>query len=194
MVKYVLPAILIGISLAMFFGFTNPILGDISNLKTLSSSYNQALSNSKELEMERDKLTAKYNTIDPQNIEKLGKLMPDSVDNIRLILEIEKIAAPYGMTIKDVQYNSPEQNSASVSQRAGGGGVTSGLYGTWNLQFSTQGSYDNFVSFLKDLEDNLRIVDVSSISFTSEDIPGLNPNLPRVYKFDIALSTYWLKN
>lgn len=194
MIKFVIPAILIGISAALFFGFADPIYNEISGLKTQSAAYNQALSNSKQLEMERDRLTAKYNAIDQQNIQKLEKLLPDSVDNIRLILEIEKIAALYGMSIKDVKYNSKEENNASVGQRSGGGNVSAGPYGIWNLQFSTNGTYDNFVRFLEGLEKNLRIVDVSSINFTAQDVPGLNSSIQRVYKYDITLKTYWLKS
>jgi hypothetical protein len=51
-------------------------------------------------------LTQKYSTIDPVNLDKLTKLLPDNVDNIRLILEIEKIASPYGMILKDVKYET----------------------------------------------------------------------------------------
>ena len=57
------------------------------------TSYNEALNNSKALEDKRDTLTAKYNTIDPNDLIKLQKLLPDNVDNIRLILEIGQIAS-----------------------------------------------------------------------------------------------------
>ena len=197
MFKFAIPAIFIGISIALFFGFTDPIYGEISSLRKTSDSYNQALDNSKALQAERDKLTAKYNTINPDDIAKLEKLMPDSVDNIRLILEIEKIAAPYGMVLKDIKYDSSSgagssQPTAKSSSTTAAAPKTS--YGVWNLQFSTQGTYSNFVSFLKNLESNLRIVDVSSIDFSSKDLPGLNPKLPQAYNYTVAIKTYWLKN
>lgn len=82
------------------------------------ASYNEALNNSKALEAERDKLTQKYNSFDPENLSKLQKLLPDNVDNIRLILEIEKIASPYGMVLKNVKYDATDKNTA-VSQTIG---------------------------------------------------------------------------
>ncbi|MFA6273983.1 MAG: hypothetical protein WC662_02375, partial [Candidatus Paceibacterota bacterium] len=106
MLRFILPIILIGIAFAGFFTFTNPLFKDVSSFRKDLVSYNEALTNSKALEAERDKLTQKYNTIDPENLVKLQKFLPDNVDNIRLILEIEKIAAPYGMTLKDVRYDT----------------------------------------------------------------------------------------
>ena len=90
MFRYILPIILIGIAIAGFFTFTNPFYENVLLEREQVASYNEALNNSKALEAERDKLTQKYNSFDPENLSKLQKLLPDNVDNIRLILEIEK--------------------------------------------------------------------------------------------------------
>src|ERR1035437_1839059 len=100
MFKYILPIILIGVAVAGFFILADPLYQGVSLKRTQIASYNEALNNSKALEAERDKLTQKYNSFDPDNLAKLQKLLPDNVDNIRLILEIEKIASPYGMVLK----------------------------------------------------------------------------------------------
>jgi hypothetical protein len=200
--RFVLPIILIGIAVSTFFMFTNPIFNNISALKAQVTSYNEALNNSKALENERDILTAKYNTIDPDNLLKLQKFLPNNIDNIRLILEIGQIAAPYGMTLTDVKYNATENTSASAISSAAivqGGAISnsgSSDYGTFNLEFSTSGSYDNFINFTKDLENNLRMVDISSIVFSSNLNANLNSkaNSPEVYKYDFKIKTYFLKN
>ena len=67
-------------------------------------------------------------------------------------------------------------------------------YGVWNLGFSTQGTYSNFVNFVKDLEKNLRIVDIVSVDFSSSSGIGVNPALSSIYKYDFKIKTYWLKN
>ena len=205
MMRFIMPIILAGIAISVFFMFTNPIYNNISALQAQVASYNDALDNSKMLENERDKLTAKYNTIDPNNLTKLQKLLPGSVDNIRLILEIEQIASPYGMTLKDVKYNAtdtsavtntPAVASATV-QRSGIAGLAPKDYGVFDLEFSTSGTYNNFVNFIKDLESNLRIVDISSILFSS-DTTSAGANLktisPEIYKYNFRIKTYWLKN
>lgn len=200
MTRFIMPAILIGIAITAFFMFTDPFYNDISKLRTDVASYNTALNNSKTLEDERDKLTAKFNAFDKGDLNKLEKLLPSSVDNIRLILEIEKIASPYGMALKDVKYNTTDTNSvASAGTALSGVGLTKSApkdYGVFDLEFSTSGSYSNFINFTKNLEDNLRIVDISSISFSSDTSPGLNAKATPsdIYKYNFKIKTYWLKN
>lgn len=198
MLRYITPIILIGISIAGFFMLTSPMYKEITALKAESSSFNEALNNSKALENERDKLTTKYNTINPENLTKLSKLLPDSVDNIRLILEIEKIASPYGMVLQDVKYDTITEKTDTTSGQTR---VASGAipiqenkdYGTWSLEFSTSGTYFNFLNFIKDLEKNLRIVDISSIQFSSDAGAGLSPSSAGSYKYSFKIKTYWLK-
>lgn len=193
--------------MAGFFTFTSPFYKDMSLKKEAIASYNEALDNSKALEAERDKLTQKYNSIDLANLAKLQKLLPDNVDNIRLILEIEKIASPYGMVLKDVKYDASDKDKDKEGATTIKGGVNKEKidkdslrkdYGVWSLQFSTQGNYNNFINFIKDLENNLRIVDISSIQFSSATpssaTGGLTPSLSESYKYSFMIKTYWLKN
>lgn len=193
MIRFLIPILIIGIAVTGFVLFTSPLLDEIKNLQGEVSAYDEALTNSKELENERDKLTKEYNDIDLENLKKLEKLLPDSVDNIRLILEIEKIAMPYGMGLQDVKYAvTPEEEKGPAAQTVEAE-VSSKEYGTWELSFSTQGTYANFVNFLKDLEKNLRIVDVTSVEFASDvgaELPGFTP----VYQYTVNVKTYWLKN
>ena len=202
MTRFIMPAILIGIAISVFFVFTNPFYNDISTLKIEAASYNDALNNAKMLENERDKLTSKYNSINPENLIKLERLLPENVDNIRLILEIEQIATPYGMVLKDVKYNTTDTGTTTegVAIVQGGGVAKPALkdYGIFDLEFSTSGTYDNFINFTKDLESNLRIVDISSIIFSADTNTNINTKIPssslEVYKFNFKIKTYWLKN
>lgn len=196
-----MPVIFIGIGLAVFFVFTNPIYNDILLLRTQVTAYDEALDNSKALENERDTLTAKYNSINPDNLIKLQKLLPENIDNIRLILEIEQIASPYGMVLKDVKYSATTDEEKNDTTPGTVGAVQGGRaiqpllkdYGVWDLEFSTVGTFNNFLNFTRDLESNLRIVDISSIQFSSNVNTG--PNFSsEVYKYDFKVKTYWLKN
>jgi hypothetical protein len=194
MFKFILPIILIGAAIAGFFILTNPLYKNIILEREQVASYDEALNNSKALEAERDKLTQKYNSFDPENLIKLQKLLPDNVDNIRLILEIEKIASPYGMVLKDVKYDATKKDATSQAIAQKTENSSRKDYDVWSLEFSTQGTYNNFVNLIKDLENNLRIVDISSIQFSSNASMGLNPSLSEAYKYNFKIKTYWLKN
>lgn len=201
-----MPIIFLGIAIAGFFMFTSPLYQNISKMKAQATSYNEALSNSKALENERDKLTAKYNAISVEDLEKIKKLLPDNIDNIRLILEIEKVASPYSMVLKDVKYDIVGKETPKIAVATPGAVPSAGAtpsigitqqavqtnYGILNLQFSVSGTYNNFLKFTKDLQNNLRIVDLSAVSFSSEGDAKTSPL--GIYKYDFKVKTYWLKN
>ena len=192
-----MPVILIGISVAVFFMLTNPIYTDTGGLRAQVASYDEALNNSKALYAKRDELTQKENSISPLDLIKIRKLLPENVDNIRLILEIEQIALPYGMALKDIKYSPSDATKNAASGAAGvaqGGAIAPVMpkdYGIWELGFSTSGTYNNFLNFIRDLESNLRIVDISSVQFSSDSALAGDP---QSYKYDFKIKTYWLKN
>lgn len=195
MFRIITPIILIGISIAGFVSMVGPLYQDINDLRVTVSSYNQALDNSKSLENERDKLTKKHNSINLEDLDRLQKLLPDNVDNIRLILEIEKIASPYGMVLRDVRYNVEKDEDKKTTAVQGGAVAKPGNkdYGVWNLEFSTEGNYTNFLNFTRDLESNLRIVDIASIQFSS-NAPQVKGSTSESYKYAFKIKTYWMKN
>lgn len=197
MTRFILPIIIIGIAVVGFFTFTKPIYEDIPTLSAEVNSYDEALNNSKALENERDKLTSKYNSINKEDLDKLQKLLPDNIDNIRLILELEKVASPYGMVLKDVKYNADESEvTPKVAGGATPGGASRGAaqkdYKVLTMEFSVSGTYNNFLNFTRDLESNLRIIDISSVVFSSEVDSKTNP--AGFYKYNFTIKTYWLKS
>jgi hypothetical protein len=54
------------------------------------------------------------------------------------------------------------------------------------LGFSVNGSYGVFQSFLVDLAQSLRVVDITSVTVGAGDRPGS-------YQYNIEVKTYWLK-
>lgn len=191
MFRFIVPILLLVVSVGTFLLYIDPAYGDIKSLRTDSASYDEALNNSKILQSIRGELSDKYKNFPATDLDRLKKLLPDNVDNIRLILQIQRIAAPYGMTLKNVKFDvvAPVQTQAGF---ATGGAVASAPkknYEGFDLEFSTEGSYTNFTAFLQDLEKSLRIVDVNSISFTSSTAtPGSD-----IYKYDFKIKTYWFK-
>lgn len=202
MFRYIIPTILVAISISLFFMFTDPLYKEISTLKANVVSYDEALTNYKTLQTQRTSLTGKQNAMSQENLTRLEKLLPPNIDNIRLILEIEKIASFYNMVLKNIRYDATDKKSADSALAPAalqGGGTANTVakdYGIWNLEFSTVGTYNNFLKFTRDLEDNLRIIDVSSIAFSS-NLSNLGMKVTpasEVYNYDFKIKTYWLKN
>lgn len=200
--KFIFSISLLIISGLLFFIIVNPLYSSVSELRTEVQTYNLALDNSTELQKTRDGLVDTYKNIKEENREKLEHFLPNTVNNIKFILEVERIANLHSMSIKNIKFDTSKQDASKTTAN----GTTSVIksndpssalpYGTFPIEFTTEGTYDTFSLFLKDLERNLRLVDVKSISFTvptgATDKAGAGPN-PNIYSYSLKVETYWLK-
>lgn len=185
--RFIFPIILIIASVGLFVIFTNPTYKQVATLRTEQAAYDEALTNSKQLLDIRQELVDKYNALSPDDRTKLSKLMPDNVDNIRLIIDIQKIASQYGMLPRDIRF---DKNQGTTDIRASTPEEANQLrreYGTFDLDFSVTGTYANFLNFVRDLEKSLRIVDIESVTFASDANSSS-------YKYAFKIRTYWLRN
>lgn len=187
----------IAIAISLFFIFIDPFYKDVTTLRNDISVYSKALGNSVDLQKTRDSLVDQYKQIKREDKDKLSHMLPDSINNIELILEIEKIANSYGLPIGDIRFDTKsleggDSSGNGVNVIAGGALESSLSYGVFPMEFSIEGKYDTFINFLKDLERNLRIVDVKSISFSS-NTSDKDGNASDIYDYSLRVQTYWLK-
>ncbi len=184
--------ILIITSIGLFFGYTDPLYTraetdasgpGIKVLRSQVAEYNSAMEKAEELRKVRDGLAKKYNAFTDDQKNQLQKILPDNIDNIRLIIEInDKIAQAFGMNIRNFRTDAGATESSDKKQV----GKDASQYGILTLSFSTTATYDKFLDFLSALESSLRILDVSSIQFSAGSETG-------VYDYAVTLKTYWLK-
>lgn len=171
--------VLILASLGAFFGYIDPTYAEIKELSASKTAYTRALNNSKQLQAERDKFLQKYNAVPASDREKLLKLLPDNIDNVRLIIDIDEMARTYDMPIGDFAADASSEAPGVI-------GAGQADYGTLTLSFSVTASYDTFLAFMRDLERSLRIIDITSIAFSANDTS-------QVYDYSVTIKTYWLK-
>lgn len=173
--------ILIVLALGIYFTYTRGKLDEIRAVREVNNQYQEAIDNSAKLVKVRDNVLQAYNSISETDRDRLNKLVPDNVDNVRLIIDVkDDIAARHGLALKSIKTDSPETQTGG-QQSAGG----NDKYGVVKLSFSVTTTYDNFVNFLKDIESSLRIMDVSHLSVSAGD--------QGTYDFSVELKTYWLK-
>lgn len=181
--KFILPILLIIISIGLFVMYIDPTYEQIKVLKSKNSEFNEALNKSKELRQVRDGLLDQYNSFSQEDLVKLKKLLPDTVDNVRLIMDIDSIASEYGITIQNIQVDAHQNESKGEIVVVS----NSKPYDFVTLSFSMSASYDDFISFVTDLKNSLRLVDIKDIEFdVSETGSSLN-------KYNVTIRTYWLK-
>lgn len=178
--RLILPIILILGSAAAFFFVTKPKLDVIRTLSSDISVYNDALNNVARLNSVKDALLVKFNQFPAAGLARLEKLVPDTIDNVRLIIDINGIARDHGLQLRGLRVTS---GPATGSTSNGTPGVKK--YDSVSVSFSVTTSFDQFRSLVTDLERSMRIMDVTNLTFTASDTDD--------YDFTIALKTYWLK-
>ncbi len=181
--KGIFPIIAVVIAGVLFYFFIDPTYAKIKELRAEEATLNTALSRALELQATRDQLLSRYNTFSPEDLARLEKLLPDHVDNVRLVLDMDGMATQYGMRVRNVAIE--KQDEKKKSTRTQQVGPDERTYESMVLSFTVTGDYSTFRSFLKDLEQSLRLVDVESVSFNATDT-GL-------YDVTVGLRTYWLK-
>lgn len=189
MIKAILSVVGLAIAGGVFFMYTQPAYDTVQTLKTQIKEYNQALEKAAELQQLKQSLLSRYNSFNPADIDRLQKLLPDHVDNVRLVLDIDNLAGKHGMALQNVVISNPTSEAAGSSVIGIIGG-SSQKYDSLTLKFATQGTYQNFAAFLQDLEASLRVVDLVALSLSRDSV---EPKAEPTYKYNITIRTYWLK-
>lgn len=188
--KYFLSLLFIAVSITVFIVVIKPEYGAMQTTRQAVSIANANLQTASSLAKSRDELIAKYNSISKTDLDNLKTLLPDSVDNIRLIIQINSLATKNGLSLlRNVDYQTDQQAAAATALQDPNASKLA--YGEFVISFQTTGQYKNFLAFLSDLERNLRLVDVTKVDFMPVDSNSSSPAASMAYK--ITLKTYWLK-
>lgn len=189
-------------SVGLFFTVVDPTYKENQTLQSEKTKFVEALAKAQDLQAVRESLEAKVSGVAKNDIVRLERLLPNNVDNVRLVIDIEQIANRYGMTLSTLKLEKKKeagqetavverQNGAFARQSTTGGSSQVGPAQNDPLQsllltFKVSSSYGNFLRFLKDLENSLRLIDIIGVSFSSGEAD--------FFDFEISIRTYWLRS
>ncbi|MFZ2522387.1 MAG: GspMb/PilO family protein [Minisyncoccia bacterium] len=183
--KSFIPFFIVAICVGMYFVYISPTIADINIKKERNSEYENVLNQVKELKQRRDTLSTLYNSILDEDMAKLNKIIPGKFDPVYFSNDLNSISSKYGMLIKNVRiaYSSPRGDSVDPE-------VTEKGYKTIGIEISLSGRYDQFLSFLRDLETSLQLMDVVNLSVKSGSVRrGEDINL----EYSLRINTYALE-
>jgi hypothetical protein len=177
----------------LFFTFIDPQYKEVQTLLEVKAENDQLLEKANELRRKRQDLSEKYAAISVSEKEQLLKILPDTVDNVRLILDMTNIAnnpqTNYGIILSGVSVsgNIDESSESDIQNRSGRVvDNTANDFGVINVSFSFSAPYETFKNFMNDLENSLRIVDIRNFTVRASDASD-------IYNYSISLDTYWLR-
>jgi hypothetical protein len=184
--KILTPIILIAVSLGLFYWFISPQYTVMQALKLQQQDYDGAISTATKIDTKRSNLISKRDNFSQDDLTKLDTILPDSVDSVQLIIDMSAIAAKHGSTMSAIKVFSPEDlKKAQPQPQAQVANAQTALYGNGTISYSVTMTYDQFQSYLADLEHNLQLVDISSVSFKPADQGNQ-------YTFNITARVYYL--
>ncbi len=183
MLRIFVPLILLAAAIGLFVLYTNPTYQTVKDLRAQEADLDQALTKSKDLLTIRNSLIAKRNTFATADVQKVERMLPDNIDNIRLILDTQTVAKRYGLLVQNVAIQTAAKNPKGSAMAVGG--TNSDPVGSVELSFAVSARYEDFLRFLKDLERSVRVVDIEQISF--ENGKG------DLTTYAILIKTYWLR-
>jgi Tfp pilus assembly protein PilO len=176
---------LIAISVGLFYLHIDPRYQTVQQLQIQQEQYQDALDKASELSVVKDELLTKYNNLPQEDLQKLSRIVPDKVNSVKLITDINEVGAKYGIPIESIKVVEEQvDNGAQIVDE-----ISLKPYVTTAISFKFSASYRDLVSFLKDLEKSLQIIDISSVKF------GLaKDDKSQLYDYDVVINTYWLRS
>jgi hypothetical protein len=183
MITRILPILLIIFAIGIFVGYINPVYTkSIMPLQTQVKQYKNTLLAAEDFNRKEAQLATERNAIPADAVARLLAFLPDGVDNIQLILDLNALASRTGVKLSDFNIKSSEDSGSGngPSPLESGGATTDHI----EITLRATGTYDAFRTFLSSVERSLRPLDLVQITITD--------SATGVYTYDMTYRIYWL--
>ena len=178
------PLIALAVAIGIFFAYVNPTWsGTLAATKSAIASDDKALAAASEYATQQNELADARNNIDTTDLARLETLLPDSVDNVVLILDLNALAARSGLLLSNIDVMKSEAKSLNSTSALPATGVSP--IGSIDLSLSAVGTYDAFRAFLTGVEKSARLLDVRDLVVKGSDTGS--------YSYKMTLRIYWLR-
>jgi len=167
-----------------------PMVQEVLNINKEAKYQQELLAQKTDFIRTVEKLMEKYKN-NQEILQKLDSILPNNKDIPNLLVQIEALANDSGIVFNDMAISAAEEKASSKAQEVRTGEVSQGNlptgYSAVSISLKLSASYESFKSFLRAVENNLRLVDVDSISFSNQAKEEGN----NVFDFEMVLKTYY---
>jgi len=159
-------------------------------------SLRKEIQNQEEIFLEKQILLAKVEKLQKtyeenrESLEKTDYILPFDQDIPNLIVQLESLALEAGLILEEIDFSTEEEEFEDKARRARKieEGTVVKDYQTMNVTLNLIGGYSGFREFLRLIEENMRLMDISFVSFSVE-----NTELGSFFEFNLRLRTYYQK-
>jgi len=182
----VIPIIALLVAAGIFFFYVSPAWsGSIAMTKTAIAQDNEALAAANQFAAQQSTLASARDDINPASLDRLATFLPDSVDNVGLILDLNALAARSGLSLANIDVTSNSASGARASSPQALPAAGSNPVGSIDLSLTAVGTYAALQSFLTGAERSARILDMRDLVVKGSDTG--------VYNYQMVIRLYWLR-
>lgn len=188
--KLLYPIIFFVLTVFGFFWYLQPTYAEIQELQEDVSAYDETLSQVDQLQTELNNELEKRDAITSQQLQRLNRILPETVDTVRFLIELDQIAAQHGMSVDDVSFSgAPTRFGGS----GGSEGDEAGQYNSLEASFSVVGPYSDVQDFMRDIERSSRLLDITNFTLTTAEESNNNEESLQIgsNEYQFTLRTYW---
>jgi Tfp pilus assembly protein PilO len=171
------------LSAGVFFAYINPLWhGDIAEAKAGIADDERALKSAAEYVKRQNELAEQKNAIDPAALARLETFLPNSVNNVGLILDLNALAEEAGLALESMDVaGDAEQPTTDISGEA----LEGEPVGSVDMIIAAKGTYDSLQTFLAGIESSARLLDERELTVAGSDTG--------VYEYQLTIRLYWLR-
>lgn len=197
MFKTLTPLFALLISVGLFLTYVRPTLGDIKDVQEQEKQYADAITNAQELQKELGEKLAQTDAFTPVEIDRLDAMLPDSVDEVSTLLDLDALARTHRLsfsdiTVKKAEVGSSEEmvtasdsSSGEMEDQSSTLGASASAFTPLDISFTLSGTYEDFRGFLASLEKSLVFYDVTSLEFSAGEGDAFSYSMTiRTYAFN----------
>lgn len=201
--KLLLPILFILIAVVSFFWYTQPTYNDTSSIQDEIEEYDTAIDQVAEIQQIRDSLLSRYNQLPQSTLYVIGRALPQELDTVRFLIELQQVALRSDLQINDISYGGEGGDEGGVGSIGDTDAVPDKPYRSAAVSFSTSGPYTDVLEFVRAVEQSARIIDIVEVSISAggEDGIGIGDEveenaLPSGENntYQITAYTYWLND
>lgn len=186
MIKNIIVFILILILIAVVVFLDVPKLQQILNLRQQAEEQKEIFLEKQNLLVKIEELSKSYQE-GKKNLEKINHILPSGQDIPNLIVQLEALAFEGGLVLENIRFSLPEEKKAGRAQEVRTKKeVALEDYNSLTVDLSLIGDYSAFKNFLKAVEDNIRLMDITSISLSPEAREE-----SQLFNFNLQVKTYY---
>jgi hypothetical protein len=145
----------------------------IPQLKSMNAQYDVTLAQADTLYNQAQTLRAQYANVSAEQKQKMELMVPNSIDKIRLLDEVDAIGKETGLALDSLSYAEGASATAALSAAS--------------VSFIVKTNYPKFKELMDNFEKSLRLYSVQTVTFSAPTKEG------DLTSYQVKLTTYYLK-